>query len=103
MLDDLDAHARIPVARNMRCYALRRIRGSKLGVKEGTDVVGHGDQAMDVHVSRSGCVYTTCWFSRAKPTSVKPVSLARRTARAVGADTATSMRTPAVAAFCTIS
>lgn len=102
MLENLPAHARIPVTPQMIRDVLRRFPGI-LSRKERGYLVHHGYQMLGVHQyqsrKRCGCAYTTWRSARAKPMSVTPVSTARSIANAVGADTATTMDMPTVAAF----
>jgi hypothetical protein len=102
VLDDLLAHAWIPVAPQV----IRDVLGGFAGIlagKERGDLVHHGYEMMRVHEhqsrKRSGCAYTTWRSARANPMSVTLVSTARSIASAVGADTATISDTPTVAAF----
>lgn len=46
---DLPAHARIPEFPEMACHILRCLRTIRFRAKEVADVIGHLDQAFDVH------------------------------------------------------
>src|SRR5688572_24433936 len=106
MLEDLPAHPGIPVTPQMIRDVLRRFPRI-LSRKERGYFVHHGHEMLWVHERQSrkrrGCAYTTWRSARAKPMSVTPVSTARSIANAVGADTATTIDMPTVAAFWTIS
>src|SRR5678815_6162711 len=79
VLDDLPAHAWIPVTSQVIRDILRGLSGL-FSDKEGGDLVHHFDEMVGVHErqprKRCGCAYTTCRSARAKPMSVTPVSTA---------------------------
>src|SRR3984957_3560347 len=76
------------------------------------DLIGHPDQLFDLAAAhaarspaadRSACVKIVAWSPRAIAISVTPLACARSMASEVGAESATSVEAPKIAALATIS